>query len=166
MTRPFDAQYASLILGILTRPFSLTKAYSYGIINDDGILVKKPTTAIEKEAYTPLHQLVFGVKRVLDSLPGSAAKIQHLAVAMNYIRNQYVPEQFKESVDLNQFLKELQLVIENNLVLIEEEVLIESLLKEDGETAPVDSQPTTTDAIDIHTPVIKKLFAKDDDEEK
>jgi hypothetical protein len=161
--RTLDKYYASLILNLLTRPFDHTKAYSLGIVDSEGKLKKRPQSENEKEAYTPLHQLVFGVKRVLDMFPGSSNKIKQLAVAMNFIKNQHVPEQFKESVDANQFLKELSLVVENELYLPEEEFLVEQYLKEEGE-AP--AAPTvTTDAIDIHTPVIKKLFIKKKDEE-
>lgn len=158
MNRPLDPFYASLILNLLTRPFDQTKAYSLGLVNGDGILVKRPMSQVEKEAYTPLHQLAFGIKRILDMFPGSENKVRQLSVAMNFIKNQHVPEQFKESMDVNPFLKEMMLVIEHNICLAEEEVLVENFLKEEGEAA---SAPTNnTGAIDIHTPVIDKLYRR------
>lgn len=167
-TRPLDKYYATLILNLLNRPFDHQKAYSLGIINSEGKQVKAPETEAEKEAYTPLHQLTFGVKRILDQFPGAAMKVKQLAIAMNYIRNQHVPEQFKESVDYNQFLKEMKFVLDNNLVLIEEEAIVERLLSEDGEGVVVaggEAPTNSTEAIDIHTPVIKKLFQKKNEEE-
>lgn len=162
MTRTLDKYYAALLLNLLTRPFDHQKAYSLGLINAEGKLVKAPSNENEKEAYTPLHQLTFGIKRILDQFPGANMKVKQLAVAMNFIRNQHVPEQFKESIDYNQFLKEMKLVLDHNLILIEEETIIEKLLSEEGEAAisAGESSAVTTDAIDIHTPVINKLFTK------
>lgn len=153
--RPLDKFYATLILGILTKPFDHQKAYDLQLINSEGKLIKKPVTDDEKDAYTPLHQLVFGVKRIIDLFPAGQTRLKQLATAMNFIRNQHVPEAFKESIDLNQFLKELNLVVENDLCLMEEEALISNYLKEESASPP----PTnSTDAIDIHTPVIRRLF--------
>ncbi len=167
MTRPLDKYYATLILNLLIRPFDHQKAYSLGIINADGKQVKAPENENEKEAYTPLHQLTFAVKRILDQFPGANNKVKQMAVAMNFIRNQHVPEQFKESIDYNQFLKEMKLVIDHNLVLIEEETIIERILSEEGEGAVAGGEAPTnsTEAIDIHTPVIKKLFQKKKEDE-
>ena len=162
MKRPLDPQYASLILNLLTRPFDHTKAYDLGIVNGEGMLIKRPESQSEKDAYTPLHQLAFGIKRILDAFPGAENKVKQLSVAMNFVRKQHVPEQFKESFDPNQFLKEMLLVLEHNICLAEEEVLVELYLKEDGEAAPVAGTPPTnnTDGVDIHTPVITKLFRR------
>ena len=56
----------------------------------------------------------------------------------------------------------MKLVLEHNLILIEEETIIEQILSEEGEAAisAGESSTVTTDAIDIHTPVINKLFTK------
>jgi hypothetical protein len=159
MNRPLDPQYTSLILNLITRPFDHTKAFSLGLVNGDGELIKKPSNQNEKEAYTPLHQLAFGVKRILDSFPGSSSKVKQLAVALNFIKKRYVPEQFKESVDLNPFLKELLLVVENDICLPEEEVLVEKYLKEDGEVVG-EPPANNTQNISAHTPVIDRLFRR------
>lgn len=164
--RPLDKFYATLILNILTKPFETQKAFDLGIIDKQGNQIKKPENEQERDAYNPLYQVAFGVKKIIDSFPGTKNNIRQLAVSMNFIRQQVIPKQFNESVDYNMFLKEMALVIDNDLVLAEEEVLITQYMSEEGEAAA----PTTTtssgapenstDNIDIHTPVINKMFRR------
>ena len=162
--RPLDKAYATLILNTLIKPFESQKAYSLGLIDKTGKLIKKPNTEEEKDAYNPFYQVTFGVKKLIDSFPGTKNNLKLLATSMNFIRQQVVPSQFNESVDYNMFLKELNLVIENNLVLAEEEVLVKKYLDEEegGSSAPASTGAPTnsTENIDIHTPVINRMFKK------
>lgn len=168
--RPYDKFYATLILNLLTKPFKDQKAFSLGLINADGKVIKKPESEEQKAAMTPLHEVAFGVKRLIDSFPGTKNGLKQLAFSLNFIRQQVVPKQFNESIDYNRFLKEFSLVLEHDLVLVEEEIAVERYLDEEGgeggsstastgnstETVPTNS----TENIDIHTPVIKKMFTK------
>ncbi len=170
--RPLDKFYATLILNILTKPFETQKAYSLGIIDKDGNQIKKPENQEEEDAYNPLYKVSFGVKKIIDSFPPTQNKVKQFAVAMNFIRQQLVPKQFNESVNYNRFLNEMALVIENDLVLAEEEIMIDAYMAEEGEgsnsgaVTTAGQEPTSgvpdnsTENIDIHTPVIKKMFAK------
>lgn len=163
--RPYDRYYATLILNILTKPFNQQKAFDLGVIDKDGNLIKKPETDEEKESYNPLYQVSFGVKKILDKFPATQNKLKLLSVGMNFIRQQTVPSQFNESVDYNKFLKEMLLVIENDLVLAEEEIIVKKYLDEEGEGSGSPSvvgevPANSTENIDIHTPVINKMFRK------
>ena len=163
--RPLDKAYATLILNILLHPFENQKAYTLGIIDKSGKLLKKPETQEEKEAYNPLYQVTFGVKKIIDSFQPTRNNMKLLATSMNFIRQQSIPSQFNEGVDYNRFLKEFKLVLENNLSLIEEEIFIEKYLNEEegGEASPTTqaAEPTnSTENIDIHTPVINRMFKK------
>jgi len=161
--RPLDKPYATLILNSLLKPFETQKAYSLGIIDKTGKLIKTPETQEEKDSYNPFYQVVFGVKKIIDSFPGTKNNLKLLATSMNFIRQQVVPNQFNESIDYPMFLKELNLVIENDLCLVEEELYIEAYMsEEEGGAAPSgESTPTnSTENIDIHTPVINRMFKK------
>ena len=159
--RPYDKAYATLILNTLIKPFESQKAFSLGLIDKNGKLIKKPDTDEEKDAYNPFYQVAFGVKKLIDSFPGSKNNLKLLATSLNFIRQQSLPSQFKESIDYNMFLKELNLVIENNLSLVEEEVFVEKYLSEEEGGASSATEPTnSTENIDIHTPVINKMFKK------
>jgi hypothetical protein len=164
--RPLDRFYATLILNILTKPFEAQKAFELGIIDKNGNQIKKPVTEEETEAYNSLYQVTFGIKKIIDSFAPTKNRVKLFAVGMNFIRQQVVPSQFVESINYNRFLKELNLVIENNLVLVEEEILIDRYLSEEGDGGAAASSPSadvpenSTENIDIHTPVINKMFRK------
>lgn len=169
--RPYDKFYATLILNLLTKPFADQKAFSLGLINADGKTIKKPESEEEKAAFTPLYEVTFAVKRLIDSFPGTKNGLKQLAFSLNFIRQQVVPKQFNESVDYNRFLKEFALVLEHNLVLVEEEIAVEKYLDEEGGEGGAPATPTSgttagtvpdnsTENIDIHTPVINKMFKK------
>lgn len=164
-TRPLDKYYAALVLNLLSKPYTSQKAYTEGVIDASGKQIRKPSMEESKEFYTPLHQVAFGLKQIIESIPTTKGKYKQFAVALNSIRRQNVPEAFREdyTFSYNQFLKEMQLVFENDLILAEEEVMIEKIIKEEGEGAV--AAPVTTDAIDIHTPVINRLYKKKKPEE-
>lgn len=163
--RPLDKAYATLILNILLKPFETQKAYNLGIIDKNGKVIKKPETEEEKDSYNPLYQVSFGIKRIIDSFPGAKNNLKLLATSLNFIRQQSIPSQFNENLNYNTFLNELNLVVENELVLAEEEIFVEKYLdEEEGSAESSDASKSTpnnsTENIDIHTPVINRMFKK------
>lgn len=50
----------------LTRPLREWKAYRLGIINEDGDIVKKPSTWREKNSLTPLDRFVLKIREIID----------------------------------------------------------------------------------------------------
>jgi len=47
------------------RPFKKWKAFEYGIINEKGDIIKTPKTAKEKNAFTPLDNVILRIKKLI-----------------------------------------------------------------------------------------------------
>ena len=74
---------------MLTTSWEDTKAFSYGIIDDKGKVLKKAKTLktpAEKAAYTVFHRLVFNIKRLLQKAPGGGSKLAQYATALFLIK--------------------------------------------------------------------------------
>lgn len=165
MARPFERDYAVLILNLLVEPFEKTKAFQQGMIDSEGNLLKQPVTQADADSYTPLHKVVFGLKKIINKFPSEVTRVKQLATSLNWLRRLPLAAAFQEDYqepDYNQFLKEFLLVIDNDLILAEEETIVEKFLSEEGEgsTSAGVAPANSTDNIDIHTPVIDKLFRK------
>lgn len=79
-----DNMIAFRVLLKLVTPFKETEAYKLGIIDADGVLLRKVSTLTsiaDREAYNLLNRLVFNLKRMLNKLPGGEHKLKNLAAA-------------------------------------------------------------------------------------
>ena len=84
ISRAGDLFYAFRFLRMLTTSWEDTKAFSYGIIDDKGKVLKKAKTLktpAEKAAYTVFHRLVFNLKKLIP-----LGKIGSFAAALFLIR--------------------------------------------------------------------------------
>lgn len=91
LSRAGDLFYAFRFLRMLTTSWEDTKAFSYGIIDDKGKVLKKAKTLktpAEKSAYTVFHRLVFNIKRLLQKAPGGGSKLASYAAALFLIKEQ------------------------------------------------------------------------------
>lgn len=91
LSRAGDIFYAFRFLRMLTTSWEDTKAFSYGIIDDKGKVLKKAKTLktpAEKAAYTVFHRLVFNIKRLLQKAPGGGSKLASYAAALFLIKEQ------------------------------------------------------------------------------
>ena len=91
LSRAGDIFYAFRFLRMLTTSWEDTKAYTYGIIDDKGKVLKKAKTLktpAEKAAYTVFHRLVFNIKRLLQKAPGGGSKLASYAAALFLIKEQ------------------------------------------------------------------------------
>ena len=80
-----DIYVAYKFIKILATPWKRTDAYKLGIIDKDGVLLKKKSeleTSEEKKAYTIFHRLIWNIKRLLDKLPGGKTRIGSFAAAL------------------------------------------------------------------------------------
>ena len=72
MGRVIDALIAYRVLKLLVTPFTRTKAFKLGIIDDKGkVLIKSkdlPNSGPKREAYTLLIRFVFNLKRLLSKV--------------------------------------------------------------------------------------------------
>ena len=103
MGRAIDLFVTYRFLKILTTPFEKMDAYKYGIIDEKGNRIKKPSSAkpaVElsttelKNSYTILHKLVFNIKKIFGKVPGLRTKVGTYAAALFLLK-----DTFKESVD-------------------------------------------------------------------
>lgn len=94
LSRTADLFYAFKFLKLLTKPWTETKAYELGLIDNKGKVLKKAKTSDEKSAYTVFNRLVFNVKRLL---PGN--KIASYAAALFLIKEHTgIPESKLKSI--------------------------------------------------------------------
>ena len=96
MGRAIDLLITYRIIKLLVTPFEKQEAYKYGIIDNDGKVLRKTkdlVTAKEKDAYTVLHRFVFNLKRLINIIPGGKSKLGTYAAALGLL--------LKEQKDIN-----------------------------------------------------------------
>ena len=89
VSRAADTYYAYRFVKILSTPWEEMDAYEFGIIDENGKVLRKARTlrtSEEKSAYTIFHRLVFGIKRILQKLPGGRSVAASYAAALFLIK--------------------------------------------------------------------------------
>ena len=100
--RIIDTLIVFRILKMLTTPFKKTQAYKFGFIDDRGNRIKyipnpdnpnvkernDPITSEEKSALTPLHRLVFNLKKIIEKVPFGKSAFASYAVALLMLKEQ------------------------------------------------------------------------------
>ena len=127
MGRFVDSVIAIRILKLLTTPFSRTKAYQFGIIDDKGKELKKMRdlrSVTERDAYSVLHRLVFRLKKIIERVPIENKKLLSYAAALALI---------KENLELQHEPIELETMLLDKINdnLSEEVKLVESFLNKE-----------------------------------
>tara|TARA_B100000586_G_scaffold130020_1_gene94035 strand:+ start:2080 stop:2670 length:591 start_codon:yes stop_codon:yes gene_type:complete len=114
MGRAIDLLITYRVVKLLVTPWKEQAAYKYGIIDDNGKLLRRGkdlVTAKEKDSYTILHRFVFNLKRLLGMLPGGKTKFASYATALALL--------LKENKDINAIEVEKALykhLVENKLI--------------------------------------------------
>jgi len=127
MGRAIDLFVTYRFLKILTTPFEKMDAYKFGIIDEKGNRIKKPSStkpAVElsttelKNSYTILHKLVFNIKKIFGKVPGLRTKVGTYAAALFLLK-----DTFKESVDdPDMFEKEFMKYLKENNVEFDDSI--------------------------------------------
>jgi hypothetical protein len=100
--RVIDTLIVFRILKMLTTPFKKTQAYKFGFIDDRGNRIKyipnpdnpnvkernDPITSEEKSALTPLHRLVFNLKKIIEKVPFGKSAFASYAVALLLLKEE------------------------------------------------------------------------------
>jgi hypothetical protein len=85
---------------MLTTPFKKTQAYKFGFIDERGNRIKtlkdennqviqnNPVTKDEKASLTPLHRLVFNLKKLIEKLPFGKTAFASYAVALALLKEE------------------------------------------------------------------------------
>jgi len=76
----------------LSTPFDKTDAFSLGLIDAKGKLLKRPKTQAEKKAYNPFVRLIFNVKRALGRA-GLGNRLSSFAAAMFLMKEESSDDQ-------------------------------------------------------------------------
>jgi hypothetical protein len=91
ISRTADLFYAYRFIKLLVTPWEKTEAFEFGIVDDNGKVLKKTSalkTSEEKAAYTVFHRLVFNIKRLLNKLPFGKTKLASWATALFLIKEE------------------------------------------------------------------------------
>jgi len=136
MTKIIDNLLAFRILYMLVTPFEETDAFKFGIIDKNGVPLKKMKdlkTSEERDSYTYLNKLVFTMKRLIGKLPGGKSQLASIVAAYYLIKESYetniklTEERYQQTLSL----------LENNFTLVEEQIIVEKFLRlelsEEGE---------------------------------
>lgn len=85
MSGAIDVFIAYQFVKMLTTPWEKTDAYKLGIIDENGVILKKQReleTTQEKKAYTVFHRLVWNIKKLLEKIPAAKTRIASFAAAL------------------------------------------------------------------------------------
>ncbi len=156
MSAIVDNILAYRILSMIVTPFADTSAYKLGIIDDKGNVLIKPkdfTSGEQRDAYTYLHRLCFNMKKIINRMPGGESKTKNLVAAFFLIKESY---KNKERTIKEEKLHKILDLLDEGYILVEDEMIVEKYLKEDG--AAVSSAPTnvTGAAVSTDQPVVRK----------
>lgn len=115
---------------MLTTPFEKTQAYKFGFIDKNGKrithkpdpnnknvkLENKPSTSAEKASLTPLHRLVFNLKKLIEKIPFGKSAFASYAVALALLKEETRLTEDQADELCEKFYRHLK---ENNLVTSE-----------------------------------------------
>lgn len=144
---------------MLVTNFTDTEAFKLGIIDAKGKNLRKAntlTTTDEKNAYNFLHRLVFNMKKIINKLPGGENKTKNLIAALFLVKETYESGSRSTAMMQEKFDK-LITMLDNRVSLVEEELLVNKFLSEEGEGAMnVTGAAVSTDEPKIDKKNIKK----------
>lgn len=164
--RVLDTLYVYQIIKKLVTPFKKTKAYSLGIIDKDGNVLKPRKdleTQEEKKAYTTFDTLIFNLKKLLAKIPGGKTRLGTFVAGLMLLKEEKNIEFHLNQELLDGFLEEqyklLMDSVKENKEQFEEQnkqfnVLVEAV-KEEMTTADV---PTTQEP--VVGPLARKRYKK------
>jgi hypothetical protein len=150
---------------MLVTNFTDTEAFKLGIIDAKGKNLRKANTLTsteEKDAYTFLNRLVFNVKKIINKLPSGESKTKSLVAALWLVKETYESGSRSTAMMQEKFDK-LMTVLDNKVSLVEEELIVNKFLSEEGEGCMnVTGTAVSTDEPKIDKKNIKKfqLMAK------
>ena len=159
MSRIIDNLIAYKILKMLVTNFTDTEAFKLGIIDAKGKNLRKAntlTTTQEKDAYTFLNRLVFNMKKIINKIPGGENKTKSLVAALWLVKETYQSGSRSTAMMQEKFDK-LITMMDNRVSLVEEELLVNKFLSEEGEAGAMN---VTGAAVSTDEPKIDKKNIK------
>lgn len=155
--RIVDSIIAFRVLWILITPIENTDAFKLGLINADGKTIKKAKTAEESNATSPLHRMVWNLKRIIGMVPGGSTRIGSLAAGYllmkEAIKHNWSEDQLAERVNT-----EFATLCEQNKNNAEVAELLNGLIRL-NEDAPTNSSSSDAGDSKVSTDVPTKKMA-------
>jgi hypothetical protein len=154
-----DNIIAAKLLYMLVTPFDKTDAYRLGIVDAKGKLLKHAKdlkTQAEKDAFNYLTRLIFNLKRLINKLPGGESNLKNLIAAYYFVKEKV--ETKTAFVSEQQFRNLVQRL--DKVTLVEEEILIEKVLKQIAEDGEGGVANATGAAVSTNEPKIGKKDIK------
>ena len=101
--RVIDSLIVFRFLKMLVTPFKKTPSYKFGFIDERGNRIKfltdpenknqklpnNPKSKEEKNSLTPLHRLVFNLKKLIEKIPGGKSILASYAVALLLLKEEH-----------------------------------------------------------------------------
>tara|TARA_Y100001936_G_C16015621_1_gene636286 strand:+ start:402 stop:1013 length:612 start_codon:yes stop_codon:yes gene_type:complete len=137
--RVIDSLIVFRILKMLTTPFEKQQAYKFGFIDKRGNRIKKikdengndidnnPVTQKEKNSLTPLHRLVFNLKRLIEKVPFGKTAFASYAVALLLLKEETNLDQEQTDQLFEDFYKHLKELNVMNPEMISEAIEVGKL---------------------------------------
>lgn len=154
-----DNIIAARLLYMLVTPFDKTDAYRLGIVDAKGKLLKHAkdlNTQAEKDAFNYLTRLIFNLKRLINKLPGGESNLKNLVAAYYFVKEKV--ETKSAFVSEQQFKNLIHRL--DKVTLVEEEILIEKVLKQIAEDGMSVAANATGAAVSTDQPKIGKKDIK------
>ena len=154
-----DNIIAARLLYMLVTPFDKTDAYRLGIVDAKGKLLKHAkdlNTQAEKDAFNYLTRLIFNLKRLINKLPGGESNLKNLVAAYYFVKEKV---ETKSAFVSEQQFKNLVHRLDK-VTLVEEEILIEKVLKQIAEDGGAVAANATGTAVSTDQPKIGKKDIK------
>jgi hypothetical protein len=161
-SRLIDNLIAYRILYMLVTPFTDTKAYKLGIIDDKGTNLRKTSTlktSEERDAYTYLNRLVFNMKKIINKLPGGESRLKSLVAALFLVKEYYVSKDRTTSLMEQRYLRILE-EVNKGVVLVEEEIEFKKFVAKIQEEGEGGAPTNNTAGASVQEPKITKKNIK------
>lgn len=126
-----DKAYYQKLCNLILLPFNRQDAYFLGIIDRDGNKLRDPKDANEETVYNQLHELAFGLKKLILKQPGGMSLLRSTSIALNSlnkIRNTRL-EPKDVSAIMESFETNCKFAQDHSLRCIVEEVFIEGYVE-------------------------------------
>lgn len=113
--RAVDIYYTFRFLRQLVTPWTETKAFELGLIDENGKVIKKPVTPEEKDAYTLFFRLVYNIKRLLNKVPGGKTKLASYVAALWLVKENTKMSETAVLEGFKAYLEQNNIEIDNTL---------------------------------------------------
>lgn len=125
--RAGDLVYTLRFLRLLTTPFTETKAFKLGLIDQAGKRIKDVNISSQeqRDAYTPFHRLVWNIKKMIEKVPGGNTKLGSYAAALYLIKEKFsvTEAQIKDGIQKLGYAPEIDLAEGKDWFVLEDDRL-------------------------------------------